>query len=193
MTDSDIPVRRILEEVRQRQQGTKKLLITLDGPCATGKTTLAARLADLLCAPVIHTDDFVVPHARKTPERLSIPGGNCDVERLAGEVIAPWKAGKEVHYRRYDFRNDRLRDPEILPETGILILEGSYCSLPELRQFADVPVFVTAPWEIRERRLKEREAPEFLKGFYERWIPLEDAYFQAYGLPTADMIVIQLT
>ena len=58
-------------------------LVTIDGPCASGKTTLAEQLAEMLPAAVIHTDDYVVPHALKTAERLAIPGGNCDAERLA--------------------------------------------------------------------------------------------------------------
>ena len=33
-------------------------------------------LAEALGAAVVHTDDFVVPHAMKTKERLAIPGGN---------------------------------------------------------------------------------------------------------------------
>ena len=54
---------------------SKPLLITIDGPCASGKTTLAGKLSAALSCDVLHTDDFVVPHARKTAERLSVPGG----------------------------------------------------------------------------------------------------------------------
>ena len=61
---------------------SKPLLITIDGPCASGKTTLARKLSAALNCDVLHMDDFVVPHTRKTEERLSIPGGNCDWERL---------------------------------------------------------------------------------------------------------------
>jgi len=46
------------------------------------------------------------------------------------------------------------------------------------------------PREARESRLRERESPESLKRFYDRWIPLEEAYFAAYDLPDPDCILI---
>ena len=86
--------------------GDERVLITLDGPCASGKTTLARKLAQAFEGAVVHTDDFVIPHAQKTPRRLAIPGGNCDADRLAREVAAPWNRGEPVLYRRYDCRKD---------------------------------------------------------------------------------------
>ena len=168
----------------------KRVLVCLDGPCATGKTTLAGKLAEVLDAAVVHTDDYVIPHEEKTPERLAVPGGNCDAERLAREVAAPWKAGGPVVYRRYDCRRGVLLPEETLPEGRVLILEGSYCSLPAIRRYADVSLFLTAPWELREQRLLRRESPESMQRFRNLWIPLEDAYFKAFGLPDRDCLVL---
>ena len=151
--------REIIDIILQKEENRDRLLVTVDGPCATGKTTMARRMAAALGAAVVHTDDFVIPHARKTPEQLAIPGGNCDAERLTAEVLAPWKAGAEGTFRRYDFRKDCLREAERLPDTRVMILEGSYCNLPVIRQYADVRVFVTADLETRMRRLRQRETP----------------------------------
>ena len=52
-----------------------RLLVTIDGPCGSGKSTLADALSDALNAPIIRMDDFFLPHALKTPQRLAIPGG----------------------------------------------------------------------------------------------------------------------
>ena len=133
---------------------------------------------------------FVIPHALKTPGRLAVPGGNCDAERLAGEAAAPFKEGRPVRYRRYDCMNDCLLPSETLPETRVLILEGSYCNLPAIRKFADIRLFLDAPREIRERRLARRESAASLRQFHEKWIPLEDAYFSAYRLPDEGCVVI---
>lgn len=168
-----------------------RALITVDGPCATGKTTLAGKLADVFGAAVVHTDDYVIPHPRKTAERLAVPGGNCDDERLVREVAAPWKQGKQVVYRKYDFRNDCLMPEETLPDCRFLILEGSYCNLPSIRKYADLRIFVSAPWATRVRRLEKRESPMSLQMFYDRWIPLEDRYFEAFGLPDPDCVVLR--
>ena len=77
---------------------SRRILITIDGPCAAGKTTLALEMAGRIQAAVIHTDDFVIPHEQKTKERLSVPGGNCDIDRLMAEVIHPWVTGKPIRY-----------------------------------------------------------------------------------------------
>ncbi len=179
----DKAVADIVSRVSRMQSHTKRLLITIDGPCASGKTTFAQELSEALQVPVIHTDDFVIPHERKTPERLAIPGGNCDSERLLDEVVKPWKENRPVRYHKYDCMSDRLLPEETLSHSSILIIEGSYCSLPSIRQYADLSLFLNAPWEIRKRRLEQRESKASLKMFYDRWIPLENAYFGAYCLP----------
>ncbi len=167
------------------------LLITIDGPCASGKTTLAGALSAALACDVLHTDGFVVPHARKTAERLSIPGGNCDWERLTRDVLAPWKQGLSVRYQRYDCHADRLTPPEVLTSKDLLILEGSYCNLPAIRDLADIRLFVDTPPEVRLERLRRRESPGSLERFFSKWIPLENAYFDAYGLPDRDCVILR--
>lgn len=173
-------------------QGRERLTVTLDGPCASGKTTLAGKLAEVFGASIIHTDDFVIPHEKKTPERLAIPGGNCDAERLANEVLDPWMRGGTVRYRKYDCASDRLLPEEMLPDSRILIIEGCYCNLPQMRKYADVRLFLDAPREKRERRLAFRETEASMRMFYERWIPLENAYFDAFGLPDDGMELISV-
>ena len=177
--------------VLKRQAETARVLVTVDGPCASGKTTLARKLAEVLDCDVIHTDDFVVPHARKTPERLAVPGGNCDWERLTREVTGPWKDGSAVLYRKYDCHGDRLKPPEAIRSDRLLILEGCYCNLPPVRECADVRLFLETLEEIRAGRLVRRESPESLKQYHSRWIPLENAYFEAYGLPDPECIVLK--
>lgn len=180
----------VLRAVTEKKKDTPRVLVTLDGPCASGKTTLARQLAEALGCDVIHTDHFVVPHSRKTPERLAVPGGNCDWERLTREVIRPWKEGEPVQYRKYDWNEDKLMPPESIASEGLLILEGSYCNLPAIREYADVRLFMGTPEDVRYERLKRRESPESLARFRSLWIPLENAYFEAYGLPDPDMLVL---
>ncbi len=170
--------------------GRDRPLVTIDGPCASGKTTLAQKLSAVFQTAVVHTDDYVIPHAQKTTERLAIPGGNCDDERIVREIVIPWKNEAPVRYRRYDCIQDCLLPEETLPDCEVLILEGSYSNLPRIRREADVRIFLDISSEAQEARLRKREPPESLKRFHDRWIPLEDAYFTAYGLPDPGCIVI---
>lgn len=163
--------------------GNGPYLVTLDGPCASGKTTMAKRLGELFGAMVLHTDEYVVPHAKKTADRLAIPGGNCDWERLTEQVLIPWKASSPCWVQPYDCHADEFMPGTEVTPTGLMILEGSYSNLPAIRNLADLRLFADTPWETRIERLKKRESAASLEQFYSRWIPLEDAYFKAYGLP----------
>ena len=183
--------REILRDALRKIRGLRQPLVTVDGPCASGKTTFASCLAGILDAAVVHTDDYVVPHSMKTKERLALPGGNCNAERLMREVVVPWRGGLPVLVSRYDCHADRLLPPKALPDCAVLVLEGSYCNLPEFREAADVRFFLDTAPEIRETRLRERESPESLRMFYERWIPLENAYFSAFGLPDEGCVVLR--
>ena len=180
------PLLPLIAEITERTRDGG--IVCIDGPCASGKSTLAERLAMILDAVVVHTDDYVVPHSRKTPERLSVPGGNCDHERLLGEVLEPFAGGRAGIVRPYDCHADKLLPPKELKPGGILILEGSYSLLPSLRSLAKAAVFVTASLETRLKRLSVRESPESLEQFKKRWIPLEEAYFSAYHLPDPECI-----
>lgn len=162
----------------------ERILVTIDGPCGSGKSTLAGELAELIGADVVHMDDFVIPHARKTPERLAIPGGNADAERLISEVLAPWRASGRAAYRPYLCHADAMGDPV---EVGgrVLILEGSYANLPAIRELAALRLFVSVTPGEQQERLRQRVGQGRLAAFNERWIPLENAYFAAYGLPDA--------
>ena len=54
-------VSELTEELRVLPTGMR--IIAIDGRCAAGKTTLAARLAKELGGDVIHMDDFFLPPA----------------------------------------------------------------------------------------------------------------------------------
>ena len=180
-TDRDSTILSLLERLAACPQD--RLLITIDGPCGSGKSTLAARLGEAIGAPVLHMDDYVVPHARKTPERLAIPGGNADVERLQTEILLPWQAGEAIVARPYLCHEDRLGDAITLQPGRCLILEGTYCNLPVIAQHASLRLFLTVSPQEQQRRLLQRVGPERLQAFNSRWIPLEKAYFAALRLP----------
>ena len=187
-TDQDSAFLTLLERLAACPQ--ERLLITIDGPCGSGKSTLAARLGEVIDAPVLHMDDYVIPHARKTPERLAIPGGNADVERLQTEILLPWLAGEAIVTRPYLCHEDRLGNAVTLQPGHCLILEGTYCNLPVIAQHASLRLFLTVSPQEQQRRLLQRVGPERLQAFNSRWIPLEKAYFAALHLPDAGCYVL---
>ncbi len=182
-----IPVLTTLNEVWRAEP----MLLTIDGPSAAGKSQLAAVLAAVLDAPVIHTDDYCVPHSRKTPERLAIPGGNLDYERLDTEILTPHFNQVNIILRRYDCHEDRLTDiVHGIPRHG-MILEGCYSNLPGIRERAQLRIFLQVSPEEAGRRIEQRNTPQEAEAFRTRWMPLEQAYFEAYGLPDEGCMVLQ--
>ena len=181
-------LRPVLDAV-EALQGQERLLIAIDGPCGSGKTTLAALLCRMQAWPCVHMDDFNMPHARKTPERMAQPGGNSDRERLLNEVLLPWREGRSVAYSPYDCAADGPGEAIALPASPVLVLEGSYAHHPDLARLTDVSVFVRVEREEQLRRIAAR-SPEKLQQFIDRWIPLEDRYFRAFHLPAPGSVVV---
>ena len=180
----------VLCAVTSSQQAKPQVLLCLDGPCGSGKTTMARQLSAITDAACVPMDDFYTPHPMKTPERLAQPGGNADIERLLHELLLPWRAQGHGSYRPYLCAEDRFGDPVEVPCKPLTILEGSYSLHPDIAALADIRVFLTIHEEERLRRLLAREGPEGLKTFQERWIPLEKAYHAAFSLPDEQCIVI---
>lgn len=51
----------LLSAIEDRIAQGKPALAVLDGPCGSGKTTLAEKLSRLYGAPTAHMDDFFLP------------------------------------------------------------------------------------------------------------------------------------
>ena len=68
----------------------RPVLIALDGRCGSGKTTLAAQLAEQFPgSAVFHTDDYYLPPAQRIPNWAETPCANMDLTRLREEVLVP--------------------------------------------------------------------------------------------------------
>lgn len=160
-----------------------RLRVAIDGPCASGKSTLGAALRDIYSCPLIHMDDFFLRPEQRTRERLAQPGGNVDYERFFHEVLSPLTAGQPFSYRPWDCGQGSFgAEIPILP-AQLTVVEGSYSLHPDLRNAYQLRIWVQASMESRRQRLLERGGPECLARFEEVWIPLENLYFDRCGVP----------
>ena len=183
LSDFALLVPLLLEEPR---------LIVIDGPCGSGKSTLAGLLAKLFDTQPIPMDDFFLPFAMRTPERLAQPGGNVHYERFAKEVLEHFEYGRPVCWNRFNCSDGTLI-PRQLPAREIVIIEGSYSHHPALRekliQLNALLVYIEVEEDEQLRRIAQRN-PELLSMFETRWIPLEKNYFEAYDIQgTADLVL----
>ena len=158
------------------------VVIAIDGRCASGKSTFAAQLAQRYHWNLIHMDDFFPRPEQRTSARLSQPGGNVDYERVRGEVLEPLRMGKTVCYQPFDCHSMLLQSPVTLPRRRVTLIEGSYACHPELWNFYDLRVFLTVAPDVQAERILHRNGSAYAQIFRERWIPMEEDYFSAYGI-----------
>ena len=172
----------------------KPLIIGIDGRCAAGKTTLAARLqAETGCA-VFHMNDFFLRPKQRTEKRLQTPGENIDHERFLEEVLLPLKNGKgTIVYRPYDCQKQDLCGEISVQTAAVNIVEGSYSLHPSLWEAYDLRIFLTVSQEEQMRRIINRNGKEKANIFRDRWIPLEEKYFSAFNIEKRCDILISQT
>lgn len=90
----------------------RPILIALDGRCGSGKTTLAAQLAERFPGSrTIHTDDYYLPPAQRVPGWETLPCANMDLKRLRAEVLNPARAGQSFSYIAYSCREGAYLPP----------------------------------------------------------------------------------
>lgn len=170
--------------IKELEETKERVLVAIDGRCASGKTTLAECLKQHLSCEVVHMDDFFLRPEQRTEERLLVPGGNVDAERFLTEVIKPLLSGKDVVYRPYDCHTKSFKEPVFLPyrKQKTVLIEGAYSCRPDLWDFYDLRIFLTIDQETQRQRIAARNGIEAAKQFAKRWIPLEEQYFQAYEI-----------
>lgn len=179
---SPIPME-LLQAIDERLPRQERLLLAIDGGSASGKTTLAALLAQRYGCPVFHMDDFFLRPEQRTPQRLAEPGGNVDRERFFSEVLQPLRQGGPASYRRYDCRTGQLLPPVLRQAGQLNVIEGAYSMHPELSALYDLSVFLAVSPEMQHRRILQREPAFKQQLFFRQWIPMENRYFQTFSIP----------
>ena len=165
------------------------VLVSIDGPCTAGKTTLARQLGRLYPCNVFHMDEFFLQDHQRTPERLAEAGGNVDYERFLEEVLLPLKAGKTVRYRPFHCGTRQLLEPLTVEPRRLTVIEGSYSRHPLFGEPYDLKIFLDITPELQRRRILQR--PEHLhRRFFGQWIPMEHQYFDAFRIRESSHILI---
>lgn len=172
------------------------IVVAIDGPSGAGKSTIAAALAQVLPATVVPSDDFFAAEitaagweARSAEERAR---DAIDWRRLRRLAIGPLRAGRAAIWHPFDFEAGERPDGSytmaattVRREPAQLILvEGAYCSRPELADLVDLTVLVDTPADVRRTRLAAREESEFLAAWHRRWDAAEAHYFTTVRPPS---------
>jgi uridine kinase len=158
-------------------------LVAIDGPSGAGKTRFADRLAKVLDAPVIHTDEL-------------LDGWDDQFtfwDRLERLVLGPLRRGETAEYRRYLWHRGEFGGvPVRIEPAPVVLMEGVSSARRVIRAELSFTVFVSAPSDLRLRRALERDGDDSVafRAYLERWRTREDEHFAAEGTAEfADLVV----
>ena len=181
----------ILEKIGQKDTGS--YIISIDGPAASGKSTLSKLLADTLDAGVIHMDDFFLPPELRTGPRLAKPGGNVHYERFISHVLMHIRNENEFSYNAFDCSKMAMGGPVTVKASKYRSVEGSYSNHPLFGDYADLKIFIEIDKNLQKNRILDRNGPKMWERFNNEWIPMEDKYFHTFSIPDKSDIKIRLS
>jgi uridine kinase len=157
-------------------------VIAIDGRAGAGKSTLAAEFFKYTGAGIICMDDFFLPSELRTPERFAQPGGNIHHERFTEEVLPFLRSEEGFSYRIFDCKKMDYNGVRLVAPSKLRVVEGAYAHHPVLGEYADMRIFYDIDPVTQRQRLEKRVGSQAAALFIEKWIPLEEAYIQAYKI-----------
>ncbi len=180
----------ILEKIEEIRKTKGRCIVSIDGRCTSGKSTLGTYLKEKTGGELIRMDDFFLRQEQRTPQRYNTPGENVDHERFTEEVLLPLAGNEAFVYYPFDHSVMGVgsRGVQVQP-SDVVIIEGSYSQRPDLKPYYDLNIFLTVGPEEQMRRIEKRN-PDKVEMFRTKWIPLEEAYFSAFHPEaSADLVI----
>ena len=171
----------ILKHIKETLIAKGSCVIAIDGNSGAGKSTLADHIANESGGNLFHTDDYFLPAHLRTPERLRTPGGNVDYDRFNNEIIKGIYSGKDFSYKAFSCSDGTFSLINVT-NSPINIIEGSYSHHPMWQDKIDIKVFMSVDYDTQIKRIRERNGEEMLSNFTDKWIPLENTYFEHFDI-----------
>jgi uridine kinase len=137
---------RVLELTLEREPTLGRgRLICIDGPAGSGKTTLAAEVAELSDAPVLHMDDMFEGWR-------GLPRITSQLESL----LRPLATGRSGSYQRWDWPGNAWAETILVPPAPLIVLEGVGSGSADVAELVTTLVWVEVPYDLRMARGLER-------------------------------------
>ena len=168
---------------------TKQVNVAIDGVSGGGKSTLGQAIAKKYDCNLFHMDDFFLRSEQRTPERYAQVGGNVDYERFQSEVLNHLADRGGLTYRPFECGSMELGEPRTVPYRRLNIIEGAYSCHPYFGDVYQVRFFADLSAEEQRARILARNGEEKYKRFENEWIPMENKYFETYGIRDKCIII----
>ncbi len=181
----------IFNYIEKQIKENKKVIIGIDGPSASGKSTLGNILKEKYGALLFHTDNYFLSQIRKTIDRLSESGGNVDYERIISEIMNNIDS-QEIQSNYFNCKTNELEEREAIKNKQVIIIEGVYSLHKLLFPYYSLSIYLEIEKDLQMSRILARNGEDMLKRWVEEWIPLENNYFKKEDLKNRVDLVIDL-
>lgn len=182
--DDTVPqeICRMIDTALSMSEMTEQVNVAIDGVCGGGKSTLGQALAKKYDCNLFHMDDFFLRPEQRTPERYAQAGGNVDYERFQSEVLEHLADREGFTYSPFECGSMELGEPRTVPYRRLNIIEGAYSCHPYFGDVYQLRFFADLSAEEQRARILARNGEEKYKRFEKEWIPMENKYFETYGI-----------
>jgi len=166
----DDEVKPILAEISKISSlNARPILIAIDGPAGSGKTSLANQLANnLKSATTIHMDDLYNGWEDALTATLT--------RHLEEWVLDPLTQHQSVKYQKFDWINSEYGPTVEVSDVELLILEGVGAAQAKIRQQADLTIWIEVGAQIGLARVLNRDGAQILP-YMLKWQERESAHF----------------
>lgn len=188
-----LPLFEAITAIAQLMKTNERVIVGIDGHCASGKTTAAKLIADIFGGEVVHMDDFFLPPELRTNERLAATGGNIHSERFFDEIVAHLRNTNGFSYRKFECSKMAYADELChIGNCDLIICEGSYSLHPNFGKYYDLALFFDVSPDEQTERIRKRDGEYMLSRFISEWIPMENRYFETFEIKKkCDFVVRQ--
>jgi uridine kinase len=181
-----LPIDGLLDRVQAAPARLGRIrLISVDGPAGSGKSSLAARLADRaeargLSVLVLHMDDLYD----------GWDGAARGFGLLRDHVLSRLAEGREGRYRRYDWNLGAYAERHVVPvSVDLLIVEGVTAADRGAEPWPSLRIWIETSNDVRLDRGIDRDG-EALRDRWLDWMRWERDHFAAENTrERADVIV----
>jgi len=153
-------------------------LICIDGPAGSGKTTLAAEVAELSAAPVLHMDDMFEGWD-------GMPAITDQLESL----LRPLATGRSGTYRRWDWPGNAWAETVLVPPAPLLVLEGVGSGSTVVQNLVTVLAWVEVPFDLRLERGLQRGGIGVAENWREWAADEQDLFARERTRERADLVL----
>ncbi|MBB4740076.1 cytidylate kinase [Actinoplanes octamycinicus] len=152
-------------------------VLAIEGRSGSGKSSLAAAVADRLGAALIRMDDLYA----------GWDGLDQGVSALRDWVLAPLAEGRPAIWRRWDWAAGEYAEEHRVPDGRWLVVEGVGAGAP--RSYLSGLVWLASPAPVRKQRALARDG-DLYAPHWDRWAGHEQAFYTANPVHSqADLVL----